>query len=61
MLSWLSANLASILICAALAVIVVAILVNLIRKRKRGESGCGCGCGGCPMSGACGKNGEKQK
>lgn len=56
MLNWLSANLATILICLVLAAVVGAILVHMIRNRKRGKSSCGCGCGDCPMSGACGRS-----
>ncbi|MEA5016062.1 MAG: FeoB-associated Cys-rich membrane protein [Candidatus Limiplasma sp.] len=54
MLAWLSANLATILICAALLVVVGLILRSMIRSRKQGKSSCGCdGCGECPMSGDC--------
>lgn len=59
MWNWLAENLATVLICLALAGIVTAIVAHLIRKKKRGGSGCGCGCGSCPMSGSCG--GEAQK
>lgn len=55
MLNWLAANLATVLICLALAGVVCGIVVHLIRAKKRGESSCGCGCGGCPMSGECHK------
>lgn len=54
MLDWLSGNLATILICLALAGIVVGIVVSMVRNRKRGRSSCGCGCSDCPMSGSCG-------
>lgn len=53
MLTWLTENLGTILICAVLLAVVAAILVYLIRSRKRGKSSCGCGCSGCPMSGSC--------
>lgn len=55
MWNWLSANLATVLICLALAGAVTAIVVHLVRAKKRGESSCGCGCGGCPMSDSCHK------
>ena len=57
-------NLPTILICAALLLIVGAIVYSLIRNRKKGKSSCGCGCGSCPMSGACHghkKGGEANK
>ena len=53
MAAWLTAHLATVLICLVLAAIVVLILLSLIRDRKKGKSSCGCGCGGCPMNGSC--------
>ena len=53
MLAWLSANLANVLITAALIVIVTLILVRMIRNKKKGSSSCGCGCEHCAMRGAC--------
>lgn len=54
MWNWLAENLATVIICLALAGTVAGIVAHLIRGKKRGESGCGCGCGSCPMSGSCG-------
>ncbi|MGN1399554.1 MAG: FeoB-associated Cys-rich membrane protein [Erysipelotrichaceae bacterium] len=58
MLIWLKENLATIIICAILIVIVVSIIRNLINNKKKGISSCGCGCSNCPMSDCChsGKN-----
>lgn len=53
MFAWIAENLATILICAALAAIVAGIIVSLVRRKKQGQSSCGCGCGSCPMSGKC--------
>lgn len=53
MLALLSENIATILICAVLLVIVAAIIVNLIKNKRQGKSSCGNGCQGCPMSGSC--------
>ena len=53
MAAWLTAHLATVLICLVLAAIVVLILLSLIRDRKKGKSSCGSGCGGCPMNGSC--------
>lgn len=53
MLAWLMANLATILIGAALLAVVAVILVYLRKNKKKGKSSCGCECQGCPMSGAC--------
>ena len=53
MLAWLQANIATIIICAILLLIVTKIVVGLIKDRKAGKSSCGCGCSDCPMSGEC--------
>lgn len=51
MISWISANLATICICILLLAAVTAILVSMAKNRKKGKSACGCA--GCPMQGAC--------
>lgn len=53
MLTWISENMATIIICAVLLLIVAAILAGLIRDKKKGRSSCGCGCANCPMNGSC--------
>lgn len=53
MLAWISENIGTILICAALLAVVAAIVAGLVRDRKKGKSSCGCGCADCPMSGSC--------
>lgn len=53
MLTWIAQNIATILICLVLILIVTAIIVYLVREKKRGRSSCGGGCKGCPMSGSC--------
>ena len=53
MLSWIASNLATILICAALIVVVAAIILHLVRNKKKGNSSCGCGCENCAMHGTC--------
>lgn len=53
MLQWISANLGTILICAALLAAVALILRSLLRQKKQGKSSCGCGCAHCAMHGAC--------
>lgn len=56
MLTWISENMATIIICAVLLLIVAAILAGLIRDKKKGRSSCGCGCANCPMNGSCHQN-----
>ena len=51
MLTWLQANLASIVIGFVLLVIVSLIVRRLILDKKAGKHICGCS--GCPMQGKC--------
>lgn len=52
MLSWLSANLATILVAAVVFGVWGFIVYRLIKNRRAGKSGCSCGgsCSGCPGS-----------
>ena len=52
MLDWIAANLATLLICALLIVIVFLIIRYLLRQKKAGKSSCG-GCAHCAMHGEC--------
>ena len=47
MLTWLTQNLATILILTVLAVIFGLMLYSLIRDKKAGRSSCSGGCAGC--------------
>ena len=53
MFTWLSANLANILIVLVLAAIVTGVIIKLCRDKKKGKSSCGCNCAHCAMHGAC--------
>ena len=53
MLNWIAENLATILICAILILIVFLIIRYLLRQKKAGKSSCGCGCAICAMHGQC--------
>ena len=56
MLTFLSENLATIIISVALAVLIVLILLKLRNDLKKGKSACGCsGCAECPCAGTCHK------
>lgn len=57
MLTWISENIGTIIICAVLVAIVAAIIVSMVKKKRRGQSMvCNCGnCKACPMSGSCHK------
>lgn len=54
MLSWIGANLATILITLVLAKVVVGILVHMRKDKKKEKSSCDCGL--CPMGGSCHKS-----
>ena len=47
MISWLAANLATILVGLLLLVCVALVIRKLIRDRRAGRHACGCDCGGC--------------
>lgn len=53
MLTWVSENIATIVICVVLLAIVAAIITGIVRDKKKGKSSCGCGCANCQMSGSC--------
>lgn len=53
MLAWITENIATIMICAVLTLVVAAIVISMIKNKKKGKSSCGCGCADCPMSGSC--------
>lgn len=53
MFAWIAENLATIIICLVLAVIVAAIIIGLVRNKKKGQSSCGCNCAHCAMAGSC--------
>ncbi|MBE6667018.1 MAG: FeoB-associated Cys-rich membrane protein [Ruminococcaceae bacterium] len=50
LLTWIGANIWTIIICAALVSIVAFIIVYMIRQKKKGRSSCGCSCGSCAMN-----------
>lgn len=60
MFSWIKANIGSIVVAAALLIMVASIVCSMIVDRKAGRYICGgsvgsCagGCAGCPMHGKC--------
>lgn len=53
MLQWFSENLATIIVCAVLALVTVLIVVKLVRDRKSGKASCGGNCAGCQNCGGC--------
>ncbi|MGI6403202.1 MAG: FeoB-associated Cys-rich membrane protein [Oscillospiraceae bacterium] len=53
MLSWITANLATIIPLLLIAAVVGLILKRMVKNKKEGISSCGSGCGGCAMSDIC--------
>ncbi len=53
MLSWLTANIGTVLITLLLIAVVAVIVVKLRRDKKKGVSSCGGNCAHCAMSGTC--------
>lgn len=45
--------LATIIICAALAVATAAVIIKAVRDKKNGKTSCSCGCSGCASEGMC--------
>lgn len=56
MWTWITANLATILLSLVLLAVVAGIVWRLIRQKKQGKSSCGCGCENCPSSHMCHKS-----
>lgn len=55
MFAWIAENIATIIICLVLVLIVAGIIVKLVKDKKKGRSSCGCNCAHCAMSGSCHK------
>ncbi len=56
MLSWLAANIGTVLITVCLIAVVAVIIVKLRKDKKKGVSSCGGNCAHCAMSGTCHQN-----
>ncbi|MBQ7147517.1 MAG: FeoB-associated Cys-rich membrane protein [Pseudobutyrivibrio sp.] len=53
MISWITANIGTIVVAAVLLLIVAGVVRSMIKDRKNGCSSCGCGCSGCSGSCSC--------
>ncbi len=53
MLQWLTENLATVLVSAALLGILGLVIFIMLRNKKQGKKSCGCGCKGCAFSESC--------
>ncbi|MBQ1451162.1 MAG: FeoB-associated Cys-rich membrane protein [Clostridia bacterium] len=55
MISWISANIGTIVVILVVAAIVGLIIRQMIKNKKVGKTNCGCGCENCSMSEICHK------
>lgn len=53
MLSFISQNLATIIVLLVVVLVFGLVVFKLIKDKKTGKSSCSCGCGGCPMKDSC--------
>ena len=60
-INFLSENLGTIIVLAAVLALVAFLTLKLVKDKKAGKSGCSCGCSSCPMSGKCPSASEKEK
>ena len=56
MMSWISANIGTLILCVILCAVVAGVIAVLVRDKKKGKSPCGGNCGHCPMGGSCHKH-----
>ena len=55
---WLSANIGTIAVGAAVVAVIALVIVLMVRDKKKGKKTCssGCSCSGCAMAGQCHTN-----
>ena len=56
MLEWVKYNIGTIIVGAALVLLIAFIIVRMVKNKKQGKSACGCGCSGCAMKDSCKRN-----
>lgn len=61
MFTWITANLATIIITAILIAVCTLIVIKLRRDKKKGNTSCCGGCSGCAMNGMCHPQNPKTK
>ena len=60
MIQFISENLSTILITAALAAVVALIIVKMIKDKKKGKTSCSCSCTGCAGASICHPDSNKK-
>ena len=61
MLTWITENIATIIVTLILILVVIAIIKSMIKHKKAGKSPCGGNCSHCAMGGTCHKHWLKQE
>ncbi|MBR4223634.1 MAG: FeoB-associated Cys-rich membrane protein [Oscillospiraceae bacterium] len=56
MISWLSANIGTIVITLVLIALVISVIAGMIKDKRKGKHSCSCGCKNCAMQGMCHKD-----
>ena len=56
MFDLIASNLSTIVVGAAVAVLLLIVAVKMYHDKKRGKSSCGCNCANCPSAGMCHTN-----
>ncbi|MDY3304660.1 MAG: FeoB-associated Cys-rich membrane protein [Clostridia bacterium] len=58
-MDFLLKNIGTIIVLAALVLVVVLIIRHMKKDKTAGKTSCGCGCTNCAMRGSCHSNGKK--
>lgn len=61
MITWITANLGTIVVSLILIVIVAAVISKMIKDKRNGISSCGGNCAHCSMCASCGKKEKTDK
>lgn len=56
MINFITQNVATIIVCSMLAIVITLIINKLVKDHKSGKSSCGCSCNSCPAAGMCHKH-----
>jgi uncharacterized membrane protein SirB2 len=61
MMTWISANISTIVVAFIVLGIVALVLRKMFNDKKRGVTSCGTSCSGCAMAGSCKELNKKEK
>lgn len=60
MFEWVRHNIETVIVGAALALLIAFIIARMVKNKKQGKAACGCGCSDCAMKASCKSNKEKK-